>query len=278
MKPANPGVDFIVLVLILATLSAEAQPFKVKARSPLKGSERLIQTTRPFELEQETSCEICSCVTRPLKVKYDQERLCRICSVVSHPHPAAFYLGSGSENGYVTFMADAMGRAGVCTARFDFRSSGFLSQGGDIQDYVEVMHRVRRKLGCMRGFINAGYSYGSAIAHGAMSVAHKDFNILGYIGLAPPWSVGIFGDHYETQWTMSKDVEVPRIFICGDKDDWCSKQRQDHYANMFNEPSAKFVALPGGDHFSPVTAETSEYLMLAVKTGVKFVLSHHGLK
>ena len=281
MKPANPGVDFIVLVLILATLVVSVQSFKFALKSPFKGDKSRLTTTQPLELQlqQEMPCDICSLTSRRLEVKYDQEKLCRICAVVAHPYPAAFCAGySGSDNDYVAFMAQALGRAGVCTARFYFRSLGVLSQGGDIQDYVEVMHLVKRKLGCMRGFINAGYSYGAAIAHGAMSVAQKTNKVLGYVGLAPPWSVNFFGDHYETQWTMSKDIHVPRIFIFGDQDTWCSKEQRDHYAKMFVSPSAKFISLPGGDHFNPVTRETSQYLMLAIKTGARTVLSFHGMK
>ena len=120
------------------------------------------------------------------------------------------------------------------------------------------------------------YSYGSAIAHGAMSIAHKDFNVLGYIGLAAPWSVNFLGDHYKSQWTMSKGLHLPRIFIFGDQDTWCSKKKRDHYAKVFVSPSPKFIALPGGDHFQPVTRATKHDFEEAIKTGVETVTGFHG--
>ena len=256
MKPASPGVGFIVRALILFILLAKVNSLNV-VRKRLKGGSKDHLAA-----------------VRELDVKYDQEKACDICSVIAHPHPAGFSSGqSGSENGYVKFMGSVLRSAGVCTARFDFRSSGFLSQDGDIKDYVEVMHRVKRELGCMRGFINAGYSYGSAIAHGALSIAHNDLNILGYIGLAPPWSVTILGDHYETQWTMSKDIHIPRIIIFGDEDSWCSKKKRDHYAKVFVSPSPQFISLPGGTHWKPATKATTHHLRTAIETGVKTVLT-----
>jgi len=162
-------------------------------------------------------------------------------AIVCHPHPPS---GGTMHNKVVYHAMKAFSAFGLPVLRFNFRSVG-LSEGVYDDGHGE-QNDVRAALGWLehnfrKPILFAGFSFGSNVG---LRACCGDVRVKGLIGLGLP--VRAEGRDY-TYGFLPKCV-VPKLFITGDHDQFCPKDRMDDILLRAPEPK-KVVWVEGAEHF-----------------------------
>jgi alpha/beta superfamily hydrolase len=163
-------------------------------------------------------------------------------AVVAHPHP----LGGGTMHNKVVYhAAKAFSSFGLPVLRFNFRGTG-LSEGTH-DDGRGEQDDVRAALDWMVAryalpVLFAGFSFGSVVGIKACS---GDPRVQGLVGLGLPVSAD--GRHYTYEF-LGASGAVPKLFVCGDQDQYAPKAPLEAVLASAPEPK-RIVWVEGADHF-----------------------------
>jgi alpha/beta superfamily hydrolase len=170
-------------------------------------------------------------------------------AVVAHPHP----LGGGTMHNKVVYhAAKAFSSFGLPVLRFNFRGTG-LSEGTH-DDGRGEQDDVRAALDWMVAryalpVLFAGFSFGSVVGIKACS---GDPRVHGLVGLGLPVSAD--GRHYTYEFLAASGA-VPKLFICGDQDQYAPKAALETVLASAPEPK-RVVWVEGADHFFAGVAQS----------------------
>ncbi len=175
--------------------------------------------------------------------------------VVCHPHPL---YGGDMNSSVVVAITAALAARGISTLRFNFRgvgASGGTHGGGgpEIADARAAVGALRAASGIRRIAI-AGYSFGSLVALQMAAQDDEDpeggpyTHVDAVAAVAPP--LAMFDASF-----VSK-IGGTLLFVAGDRDQYCPRDRFDLLEGMENEPGVvcsmndtERVVIPGADHF-----------------------------
>ncbi|MDP2951928.1 MAG: dienelactone hydrolase family protein [Chloroflexota bacterium] len=160
---------------------------------------------------------------------------------VCHPHPL---YGGSMHNNVVLAVCQALNQASLVTLRFNFRGVG--KSGGTFGDGEAEQEDVQEALsfltvtdGVDRNRIGlAGYSFGARVA---LAEAAEDDRVQALAVISLPLSDPVPPSSLE-------GFVKPRLFLCGDQDEFVSAQDLKEWVGMLPSPRW-FVAVPGADHF-----------------------------
>jgi alpha/beta superfamily hydrolase len=173
----------------------------------------------------------------------------RFAAVVAHPHPPS---GGTMHTKVVYHAAKAFSSFGIPTLRFNFRGVG-LSEGvhdhgpGEIEDVRSAVDWLEAKFGLPILF--AGFSFGSNVG---LRACCGDARVKGLVGLGLP--VRAAGRDYEYSF-LPKCGSVPKLFICGDHDQFAPRGVLEAVLVAAAEPK-KIVWIEGADHFFAGTTQS----------------------
>ena len=161
-------------------------------------------------------------------------------AVVCHPHPM---FGGSMDNNVVVAAVDALARAGLTTARFDFRgvgaSSGSFDQGnGEVDDLLAVATHVMEATSS-RSLHLVGYSFGAWIATRALTRG----------GLAPA-SLVLVSPAVGVLDFEPLGSDIPGLILVGDRDQHCPMPALGGWLGGVDEGrDLELVIVNGADHF-----------------------------
>jgi alpha/beta superfamily hydrolase len=162
----------------------------------------------------------------------------RRAGVVCHPHPL---YGGNMNNPVVRAVEEGLQRAGYSTLRFNFRgtgeSTGSYSGGiGEGDDLRAAGAYLLDKTGAEQVAL-AGYSFGAMVI---LQTGPSLPAMSRLVAVAPPLSFLNLGN--------LQLGRVPKLFIVGDQDQYCSANELADQLAGVPEPK-KSVVLGGADHF-----------------------------
>jgi alpha/beta superfamily hydrolase len=159
-------------------------------------------------------------------------------AVICHPHPL---YGGNMDNNVVLALDDGFRRAGCATLRFNFRGvgaseGGYESGVGEQDDLRAAATEILSRTGAANVAV-AGYSFGAMMAaHAGPAIAALARLVI----VAPPLSFGGLGP--------LAACAVPKLFIVGDRDSYCSLADLTSALAGVVEPK-RVLVLRGADHF-----------------------------
>ena len=163
-------------------------------------------------------------------------------AVVAHPHP----LGGGTMHNKVVYhAAKAFSSFGLPVLRFNFRGTG-LSEGvhddgrGEVEDVWAALDWVTENL--RLPILFAGFSFGSNVG---LRACCGDARVRGLVGIGLP--VRAEGRDY-TYGFLPGCGAVPKLFVCGDHDEFSPRGVLESYLIAAQEPK-RVVWVEGADHF-----------------------------
>lgn len=166
-------------------------------------------------------------------------------ALICHPHP----LGGGNLHNKVVYYAmKAMnGRDWGLrwpVLRFNFRgtgrSDGVHDGALEAEDVLAALDWLENEFALP--VVLAGFSFGAAMARRALGMgAH---GVRAFVALGLPTRVE--GRTYD--YSLLKDLEIPKLFLSGDRDQFASAEELEQLAAGAAEPK-KLVFIPGADHF-----------------------------
>jgi alpha/beta superfamily hydrolase len=162
-------------------------------------------------------------------------------ALVCHPHPPS---GGTMHNKVVYNAMKVFTSFGLPVLRFNFRGAG-LSEGtyddghGEQNDVRAALSWLEHNL--KLPILFAGFSFGSNVG---MRACCGDLRVKGMIGLGLP--VRAAGRDY-TYGFLPK-CDVPKLFICGDHDEFSPRDVMEQVLATANEPK-KMVWIEGANHF-----------------------------
>jgi alpha/beta superfamily hydrolase len=163
---------------------------------------------------------------------------CARGAVVCHPHPQ---YGGDMNNAVVCAVVGVLQEAGYATLRFNFRgvgtSTGVYGGGvGEIEDARNAVRYLRERSGGA-AITLAGYSFGALVGlQAGMSMDEVDR----LIAVAPPLAF--------TDLTFLSQCEKGKLFIVGDRDQFCSLTELREALVRIAGPNTLRI-VPGADHF-----------------------------
>jgi alpha/beta superfamily hydrolase len=169
--------------------------------------------------------------------------------LVAHPHP----LGGGTMHNKVVYhAAKAFASFGLPVLRFNFRGVG-LSEGthdggpGEIEDVRAALDWLDAKY--QLPVLFAGFSFGANIG---LRACCGDSRVKGLAGLGLP--VQAEGRNYTYEF-LPACGSVPKLFICGDSDDFAPRGTLEGVLVSAPMPR-KIVWIKGADHFFAGTPQS----------------------
>lgn len=173
------------------------------------------------------------------------------CFVLTHPWGI---LGGDMDNNVPSEVGDALNTFGFNTVRFNFRGVG-KSGGccdwrgnGERHDLQTIIKWILSKQGLphVKHIILVGYSYGSMISN---SCADMFPEVKAFVSIATPfpcyWGLSLFNCAAFLKW--SRDTSKPKLFLCGDEDDFTGKRKYARYTRSFG-PNKNVYLVEGVDH------------------------------
>ena len=171
-------------------------------------------------------------------------------AVICHPHPQ---YGGTMDNNVVAAVATALQALGMATLRFNFRGVGASEgeHGGGAEEVIDARAAVAFLRAAGPGEITlAGYSFGAAVAARAVDDAatlraaaardHEADRVSRLVLIAPPLAFFSLDG--------LSDCRLPKLFIAGDRDDYCSLDSLRAAVAPLPEPKT-VVTIPRADHF-----------------------------
>ncbi|MFA4836685.1 MAG: alpha/beta family hydrolase [Dehalococcoidia bacterium] len=158
--------------------------------------------------------------------------------VVCHPHPL---YGGSMDNNVVAAVCAALGREKVAWLRFNFRgvgrSGGRFAEGIGEQDDVKSALTFLTTLGEIdpARLALCGYSFGTMVA---IPVADVDERVQAIAGISP----------FFVSPDLLKKYARPKLFICGDEDEFINHQEIERIVSELPEPKG-YECIHGADHF-----------------------------
>lgn len=162
----------------------------------------------------------------------------RRAAVLCHPHPQ---FGGDMYNNVITAVAAALGKVGVATLRFNFRSVG-RSRGqpgnmtGEVEDTQAAIDYLRRRCGA-ETLALIGYSFGAIVGLRA-GKTHSAVTCL--IMIAPP--TAMLGP------TLLADCRKSLLVVAGTRDPFCPPEAVEQHIHGHGL-NASLVRVDGSDHF-----------------------------
>jgi alpha/beta superfamily hydrolase len=159
---------------------------------------------------------------------------------VCHPHPL---YGGDMHNNVVLAICHALAKASIAALRFNFRgvgqSEGDFAEGvGEQEDVISALAFLSsvsqvdpNKIGL------AGYSFGTQVA---LPVAPQSEQVKAMALVSPFLSAW--------DWEQLKSYVRPKLFLCGDKDYFVSRQEVQRLVSGLPQPS-QYEVISGADHF-----------------------------
>lgn len=159
-------------------------------------------------------------------------------AVICHPHPL---YGGNMNNPIVRALESGLQRAERTTLRFNFRGVGestgsYTGGSGEAEDLRAAVSHLTEAMEIERVTL-AGYSFGAMVvlqAGPSLEVVDR------LIAIAPPLSLFSL----ESLTACGK----PKLFIVGDRDQYCDVAELDRQVAAMSEPKQQCV-LSGADHF-----------------------------
>lgn len=160
-------------------------------------------------------------------------------AVVCHPHPQ---YGGDMDNPVVRATAGAFERLGYATLRFNFRgvgrSRGSYDYGrGELED-VRAAVRYVLEYAQASSVTLAGYSFGAVMA---VQAGLQLQEVTGLVAVAPPLVA------LESLTALSS-CNKPKLFIVGDRDQFCHVAKLEQHVTRLPEPK-RLQVIAGADHF-----------------------------
>jgi uncharacterized protein len=159
------------------------------------------------------------------------------------------------DNNVPVEVGDGLASFGYVTIRFNFRGVG-KSGGcctwrghGERNDIKTVCQWLLSDKGLpyVENIVLVGYSYGSMISN---SCADTCPEIRGFVSIATPfpcyWGLSLFNCQSFLKW--SRDTSKPKLFLCGDEDDFTGKQSYRRYTRSFECQGKSVYSIRGVDH------------------------------
>lgn len=163
---------------------------------------------------------------------------CRGIAVVCHPHP----LGGGALSNKVVYaLASAAAKAGLATARFNFRSVGRSAGAhdngiGEVDDALAVVDWMRQQLPG-QPLLLAGFSFGGYVALAAAARAAPR----ALVTIAPPF-------RYFATLPRPPAPQAPWLIVHGRDDELVAHQDTVNLLPEF-DPQPELVSPDGTGHF-----------------------------
>lgn len=163
---------------------------------------------------------------------------CRGIAVICHPHP----LGGGAMSNKVVYaLASAAGKAGLATARFNFRSVGRSGGAhdngiGEVEDALAVTAWLRERLPG-QPLLLAGFSFGAYVALAAAARASPR----ALVTIAPPF-------RYFATLPRPEAPRVPWLIVHGRDDELVAHEDTVRLLAEF-DPAPELVSPDGVGHF-----------------------------
>ncbi len=159
-------------------------------------------------------------------------------AVICHPHPL---YGGNMNNPVVRAVEDGLQAAGYSTLRFNFRGTGestgsYTGGPGECDDLRAAVACMIDKIGVGKVAV-AGYSFGAMVT---LQAGPSVPTVSHLIAVAPPLSFFKLRD-------LKLDA-VPKLFIVGDRDQYCDAVELVEQLSSVPEPK-KSVVFGGADHF-----------------------------
>ncbi len=180
----------------------------------------------------------------------------RAAVVFAHPHPQ---YGGTMHTKAVYQGAKGLTRVGCAVLRFNFRgvgrSAGEFDQGeGEKEDFRSALdYMAGRYPG--RPLWAAGFSFGAWVA---LEVGAVDDRVTALIGIAPPVTTSVSGQHYTFEHTLASTK--PKFFVQGEADEVCPIEGMWTFYGKLEEPK-ELVTIDAADHlFEGKTTEVGEAL------------------
>jgi len=155
--------------------------------------------------------------------------------------------------------AKGLTRVGCAVLRFNFRgvgrSAGEFDQGeGEKEDFRAALdYMAARYPG--RPLWAAGFSFGAWVA---LEVGAVDDRVTALIGIAPPVTTSLSGQHYPFEHTLASTK--PKFFVQGEADEVCPIEGMWTFYGKLEEPK-ELVTIDAADHlFEGKTTEVGEAL------------------
>lgn len=159
-------------------------------------------------------------------------------AVVCHPHPQ---YGGDMHNNVVRAVTAGLAQAGYTVLRFNFRGVGgsagtYTGGAGEVDDAQAAIRYVRERTG-LSAVVLAGYSFGAMVAIQA-GVRLPEVDRI--IAVAPPLE--------SCDLSAMVASAQAKLFIVGDRDDFCGLSRMADALALIAEPKRLHV-VHGADHF-----------------------------
>ncbi len=156
-------------------------------------------------------------------------------AVISHPNPL---MGGSMQNNVVESLVRAFYEKGYATLRFNFRGVGRSevthdNGAGEKDDLASAVSFLKDR--GVQNIALAGYSFGAWVTANYLGNHQATGRV---VLVAPPVSVYKF-----STGALTGKID---LIVCGDKDPFC---RSEDMLSFATEVRAKFVFLPGTDHF-----------------------------
>lgn len=175
-----------------------------------------------------------------------------VCFVLTHPWAP---LGGDMNNNVPVQVGGALASFGYHTVRFNFRGVG-KSKGcctwrghGERKDIKTICDWIVSEKGLVnvKHIILVGYSYGSMISNSCADLCPE---IKGFVSIATPfpcyWGLSLFNCAAFLKW--SRETSKPKLFLCGDEDDFTGKSNYKRYTRSFQGDNKSVYLLEGIDH------------------------------
>jgi len=180
----------------------------------------------------------------------------RAAVVFAHPHPQ---YGGTMHTKAVYQGAKGLTRVGCAVLRFNFRgvgrSAGEFDQGeGEKEDFRAALDYLAGRYPG-RPLWAAGFSFGAWVA---LEVGAVDDRVTALIGIAPPVTTSLSGQHYTFEHTLASTK--PKFFVQGEADEVCPIEGMWTFYGKLEEPK-ELVTIDAADHlFEGKTTEVGEAL------------------
>lgn len=161
-------------------------------------------------------------------------------ALICHPHPQ---YGGDMDNNVVRTVGDALEQLDMAVLRFNFRgvngSEGTFDNGnGEINDVIAARSFLAEQQAVDGSrLLLVGYSFGAFVG---LQAALRSNRVKAAAAISPPVDMYDFG--------FLSHIEVPVLFLCGDRDSFCSPTKREQIYGSITAAKEK-VVLPGVDHF-----------------------------
>lgn len=160
--------------------------------------------------------------------------------ILCHPHPQ---YGGDMNNNVIQALFHAIPKLGWSVVRFNFRGvSGSAGKYGNIigeqEDLNAVTNFLMEKHANLKKIILCGYSFGAVVA-GAVYGQYQIYKA--FVAISYPIT-------FIPDFKSSLEVEKPKFFIIGDRDDFTSLQAFNQFFQDLPNPKQKKI-ISNVDHF-----------------------------